>query len=395
MTATEFSVPLPIAPVHIAPLHIAIDARRVRDFGIGTYIRNLTRALSALDQENRYTLLAPPGGQSDLAGLGPNFQVVPCDVPDSGAQHNLQFPEYLRSLNASLYHIPLNTVPWRMPLPYVVTIHDMSSLLFPAQRHFRHTLHELRYRRGAARAARIITVSDTTRRDIESVLRMPAARISTIYSAPDPAFTGPPVDEEQRRKTLDRYSITYPYILYAGTIRVHKNVPRLVEAFAVLRQSLEDHPLYRNLRLVIIGDELSKNPAVRRAVVHARIEPSVRFLGFVPFETLQVFYSAAEAFAFPSLYEGFGLAPLEAMACGTPVVASNVPSLIEAVGDAAELVNPDKVFDIERGLREVLLNPERRAALVQAGRAQVRKFNWDATARQVLSIYREVAMNIS
>ena len=114
---TENSVPLHKAPLHIAPMHIAIDARRVRDFGIGTYIRNLTRALSALDQENRYTLLAPPGGQSDLAGLGPNFQVVPCDVPDSGVRHNLQLPGYLRSLKASLYHIPLNTVPWRMPRP--------------------------------------------------------------------------------------------------------------------------------------------------------------------------------------------------------------------------------------------------------------------------------------
>ncbi len=385
MTASEYSV----------PLHIAIDARRVRDFGIGTYIRNLTRALSALDQENRYTLLAPPSGQGDLAGLGPNFQVIPCDIPDSGVQHNLHIPGYLRSLKASLFHIPLNSVPWRMPRPYVVTIHDMSTLLFPAQRDFRHTLHELRYRRGAARAARVITVSNSTRRDIESILGVPAERLSTIYSAPDPAFTGSTIDEGQRRQTLDRYSITYPYVLYAGTIRVHKNVPRLVEAFAVLRQSLESHPVYRNLRLVIIGDELSKNPAVRRAVVHARIEPSVRFLGFVPFETLRVFYTSAEAFAFPSLYEGFGLAPLEAMACGTPVVASNVPSLIEAVGDAAELVNPDKVFDIERGLREVLLNPERRAWLMEAGRAQARKFHWDATARQVLSIYRECAMNIS
>jgi glycosyltransferase involved in cell wall biosynthesis len=134
---------------------------------------------------------------------------------------------------------------------------------------------------------------------------------------------------------------------------------------------------------------------VRRAVAHSRIESAVRFLGFVPFETLRVFYSAAELFAFPSLYEGFGLAPLEAMACGTPVVASNLPALVEAVGEAAELVSPDNVFDIERGLREVLLNPERRESLVEAGRAQARRFHWDTTARQVLSIYRDVANHIS
>jgi glycosyltransferase involved in cell wall biosynthesis len=172
---------------------------------------------------------------------------------------------------------------------------------------------------------------------------------------------------------------------------VHKNVPRLVEAFAVLRHKLENHPVYNNLRLVIIGDELSKNPAVRRAVAHSRIENSVRFLGFVPIETLRVFYCSAEAFAFPTLYEGFGLAPLEAMACGAPVVASDLPSLVEAVGQAAELVSPDNVFDIERGMREVLLNLERRESLKAAGKLQAQRFHWESTAQQVLAIYREVA----
>ncbi len=377
------------------PLHIVIDVRRLRDFGIGTYIRNLTRALSRLDRENRYTLVARPEDANDLGGLGPNFTFAPVEAADTGLRYNLQIPGYFRSLKASLYHIPLNSVPWRMPRPYVLTIHDMSTLMFPDRKDVRYTLHQERYRRGAARAARIITVSNATRRDIEAVLRVPPGKISTIYSAPDPAFTAANGETGQQRDILERYSITFPYILYAGTIRVHKNIPRLVEAFAVLRHDLENHPVYRDLRLVIIGDELSKNPAVRRAVALARIEPAVRFLGFVPFETLRVFYSAAEAFAFPSLYEGFGLAPLEAMACGTPVVASNLPSLIEALGDAAELVSPDNVFDIERGLREVLLNPERRAHLVAAGGAQATRFQWDATARQVLSIYHDVAGRIS
>ena len=281
-----------------------------------------------------------------------------------------------------------------MPLPYVVTIHDMSTLLFPEQKTFRSTLHQERYRRGAARAARVITVSNATRRDIETVLRVPPGRISTIYSAPDPAFTCEPGNPDQDRQILDRYSISYPFILYAGAIRAQKNIPRLVEAFAVLRHELEQHPQYRELRLVIIGDELSKNPAVRRAVAHSRIEHAVRFLGFVSSETLRVFYRAAEVFAFPSLYEGFGLAPLEAMACGTPVVASNLPSLIEAVGEAAELVSPDNVFDIARGLREVLLNSARRQWLAGAGREQARRFHWDSTGREVLAIYQQTAENI-
>src|SRR5262249_7869111 len=132
------------------------------------------------------------------------------------------------------------------------------------------------------------------------------------------------------------------------------------------------------------------SPAVRRAVVATRMERFVRPLGFVPVETLKAFYRAASVFAFPSLYEGFGLPPLEAMLCGTPVVASNLPALVEAVGHAAELVSPDNVFDIARGLRTVLLDQARREALIQAGRIQAQRFQWEHTAQAVLDIYQEI-----
>jgi glycosyltransferase involved in cell wall biosynthesis len=370
--------------------HIVIDVRHIRDFGIGTYIRNLVRALARLDRDNRYTLITKPQEAEEVAGLGPNFASSVYVRPETETIHHFTFPRFLRSFNADLYHIPLNSVPWWMPKPYVLTIHDMSTLLFPEGQDFRHIVREERYRRGAMRASRVITVSHSTRRDIETVLRVPAERIRTIYSAPDPAFTADSADPAQDRTILDRYSIHYPFILYAGTIRPQKNIPRLIEAFAVLRSEMETHSEYRDLHLVIIGDELSKNPSVRRAVVQARMEPVVRFLGFVPTETLRIFYRAASMFAFPSLYEGFGLAPLEAMACGTPVVASDIPPLVEAVGNAAELVSPDNVFDIARGLREVLLSEERRRELATAGRAQASRFHWDHTAREVLRIYGEI-----
>ncbi|HUA83000.1 MAG TPA: glycosyltransferase family 1 protein [Bryobacteraceae bacterium] len=374
-------------------LHIVIDVRRIRDFGIGTYIRNLVRSLARLDSENRYTLIARPHEQEDLAGIGANFSTAAYLHADTELIHHFTFPRFLRRFRADLYHIPLNSIAWWMPRPYVVTIHDMSTLLFPDRRDFRHTLREERYRRGALRAERIITVSQATRRDIESVLHVPSGRIHTIYSAPDPSFTASCHPGEHDRQTLERYSINYPFILYAGTIRAQKNVPRLIEAFAVLRAEFERHEEYRDLHLIVIGDEISKNPAVRRAVAQARMDSSVRFLGFVPLETLRVFYRAATVFAFPSLYEGFGLAPLEAMACGTPVVASAIPALVEAVGDAAELVSPDNVFDIARGLRAVLLDPRRRRDLADAGPRQARRFHWDRTAREVLDIYREILTN--
>jgi glycosyltransferase involved in cell wall biosynthesis len=370
--------------------HVVIDARRIRDFGIGTYIRNLIRGLSRLEHKNRYTLIIPSNDIAEVQGLGSNFTTAIYAHLDTEVMHNIAFPRFLRTLQGNLYHIPLNSVAWWMPQPYVLTIHDMSTLRFPAHRSFRNRMHEQRYRRGALRAACVIAVSNSTRRDVETVLHVPPERIRTIYSAPDPAFTSAADGHEQDGQIMERYSIRKPFILYAGAIRPHKNVPRLIEAFAVLRGELENHPTFQDLRLVIIGDELSKYPGVRRAVVSSRVENFVRFLGFVPLETLRVFYRAAAAFAFPSLYEGFGLAPLEAMACGTPVVASNLSSLVEAVGDAAELVSPDNVFDIARGIRDVLLDQDRRNALSVAGLAQARRFHWDHTAQQVLDIYCEI-----
>jgi glycosyltransferase involved in cell wall biosynthesis len=370
--------------------HVVIDARRIRDFGIGTYIRNLVRGLSRLEHKNRYTLIIPSHDITEVQGLGSNFGTAIYAHLDTEVMYNMAFPKFVRALRGDLYHIPLNSVAWWMPKPYVLTIHDMSTLLFPAHRSLRNRMHEHRYRRGALRAARVIAVSNSTRRDVETVLHVPPERIRTIYSAPDPAFTAEANGSEHDGQTLERYSIRKPFILYAGTIRPQKNVPRLIEAFAVLRGELENHPEFRELRLVIIGDELSKYPGVRRAVVSSRVENFVRFLGFVPMETLRVFYRAAAAFAFPSIYEGFGLAPLEAMACGTPVVASNLPSLVEALGDAAELVSPDNVFDIARGIRDVLLDHDRRRVLISAGPAQARRFDWDHTARQVLDIYRDI-----
>ena len=158
----------------------------------------------------------------------------------------------------------------------------------------------------------------------------------------------------------------------------------------MVREQLAAHPVYKDLRLVIIGDTISQYPAVRQAVIKSRVESVVRFLGFVPFDTLRCFYESAAGFVFPSSYEGFGLPPLEAMACGTPVVTSNVSSLPEVVGDAAILVNPENVFDIARGISDMLLDEELRARMIRRGREQAARFSWNWTARQVLEIYKDV-----
>jgi glycosyltransferase involved in cell wall biosynthesis len=289
-----------------------------------------------------------------------------------------------------------------MRKPYVVTIHDMSILLFQTRRSLRNSLRQYRFRRGLLRADRVIAVSASTRRDVENLMGVPPERIRLVYNAPSPEFfqhchaadagaAGPETWALEQHRILERYQIHYPFLLYAGAIRPQKNIPRLVEAFAIARAGLAGHPEYRDLRLIIIGDEISRYPSVRQAVIQSRVEDVVRFLGFVPFDTMRVFYEAATAFCFPSLYEGFGLPPLEAMASGTPVITSSMSSLPEVVGEAAMLVNPENVFDIARGIKEVLLDPDLRATLIEAGRTHAAKYSWKNTAQQVLEIYREIA----
>lgn len=373
-------------------MKIVIDARRLDDFGIGTYIRNLVHSLAGVDRDNEYLLVCPEGQTQALGGLPTNFRVAPYSLPDTDTVEHVRFPWFLRQTGAHLCHIPLNRVPYFMPRPYVVTIHDMSSLIFEEGTGLRQNIRRHRFRRGLMRADRVIAVSSATRRDVENLMGVPSERIRLVYNAPTPEFFRDRGNggSAERKLVLERYQINYPFLLYAGSIRPQKNVPRLVEAFAVAKEELDDHPELRDLKLIIIGDELSQYPSVRRTVIQSRVEQSVRFLGFVPFETLRVFYEAATAFVFPSLYEGFGLPPLEAMASGTPVITSSTSSLPEVVGNSAMLVNPENVFDIARGIKEVLLNPELRRALSTAGKLHAAKFSWERTAREVLEIYREV-----
>jgi glycosyltransferase involved in cell wall biosynthesis len=374
-------------------LHIVIDARRIRYFGIGTYIRSLVHALGQVDRTNRYTIVSGPADLRTIAGLPESFRTAVYARSDNVALDHVTFPLFLRGLRPDLVHIPLNRVPLLMIKPYVVTVHDLANLFFEdATSNLRMQLRRFRFRRGLLRANRVIAVSDSTKRDVETLMGVPPYRICRVYNAPDPGFFNRVTNlGGEQERILERYQINYPYLLYAGNIRRHKNIPRLVEAFAVVRDQLAAHPTYKDLRLVIIGDTISQYPGVRQSVIKSRVESVVRFLGFVPFDTLRCFYESAAAFVFPSRYEGFGLPPLEAMACGTPVVTSNASSLPEVVGDAAIQVNPENVFDIARGIKEILLDEELRARLIRRGRVQAARFSWNSTARQVLEIYREVA----
>ncbi len=380
-------------------MRIALDVRRIRDFGVGTYIRNLLQAMAAEKTPHEFRLICSAEDQHQIPPLPENFKTEIYNRRDSERTDHIALPRLLSSLHVDLTHIPFHRVPLLMRKPYVVTIHDLSSLFYDDATGMLHAARVFRLKRGLERATRIIGVSGATQRDVVNLVPNAANRVRLIYNAPDPQFLARPHTDttrsdaaataQERHRILERYQIRYPFLLYAGSIRPQKNIPRLIEAFAVARQKLEGHGGYKDLRLIIIGDDISRYPKVRRAVIQSRVEHCVRFLGFVPLETLRVFHELATAFVFPSLYEGFGLPPLEAMASGTPVIASQVSSLPEVVGGAAMLVNPENVFDIARGISEVLLNSDLRDELVTKGRRQAARFSWARTAREVLNVYED------
>ena len=374
-------------------MKIAIDIRRMTEFGVGTYIRNIVRTLCRLDHENEYFLIGPSAKVQEIGTLPANFHNIPAEAPERSFQGYREFRTALKRLSCDLVHIPnLFSVPRLMPCPYVMTVHDMLEHMSDAhEQSFWGTWHMQMTRQVLRGAARIFAVSNFTCTEIEKLFEIPSSRIEVVYNAIDERFLHGHASPADRELIAQRYQITYPFLLYAGRISPHKNVVRMIEAFSALKTELERDQAYPDLKLIIIGDDLSGNPDLRRTVVRSGVQNDVRFLGFIPIEVLRIFYDSAKIFVFPSLYEGFGLPPLEAMAHGTPVVTSNATSLPEVVGNAAVLVNPENVFEIMRALHRVLMDQALRERMKERGYKQVTRFSWEGSVRRVLDAYRQVA----
>jgi glycosyltransferase involved in cell wall biosynthesis len=373
-------------------MRVAIDIRKINEFGVGAYIWNLVGNLGQIDGDNEYLLLGSNRNFHELGPLPRNFRHLFQADGNTLWQNHCAIPINLRRNGIDVIHVPHHDAPVIAPARMLVTVHDCVHLLFPPDetsklKNYRTYLHT---KKVVAAAQHIVAVSESTREDLMHIFNLPASKVSVVYNALDQRSASEHTPEE-RRQVLERYQLKDPFVLYAGRIRPHKNVQRLIEAFAVLKMELSDDPQYQNLKLIIIGDELSKQQYLRLTVVRSGVHDHVRFFGFVPHPILRVFYQSAVLFAFPSLYEGFGLPPLEAMANRTPVIASNTSSMPEVLQDAALLVNPENVFDIARGMRAILTDDAMRRRLIQRGSEQVAKFSWRAAAEQVSRIYRNIA----
>jgi glycosyltransferase involved in cell wall biosynthesis len=367
-------------------VRVAIDARKLHDFGIGTYIRNLLRQLARIDRETDYVLLTPEADLEVAAQLGPNFRTVLEPSPNYSLREQIHVPWVLRRERPDVYHAPHYILPAAIGCRSVVTIHDCIHLMFPQ---YLPNKAAYAYARASmwmavTRSDCILTVSEASKRDILHFFNVAPEKIVVISNAIDDHFWLTPPDEEVSR-VKQRYQLDHQFVLYVGNIKPHKNLVRLIEAFDRLRRSG-----FEDLKLLIIGDEISKLPALRRAVHSHKLHKHVRFLGYVSDDTLRVLYRLASVFVFPSLYEGFGLPPLEAMASGTPVVTSNQSSMPEVSGDAAVLVDPYDVESIVDGIRRVLSDSALAANLRRRGPERAREFSWAHSVEKTRAVYQRV-----
>ena len=407
-------------------MHIGVDISllRIAQAGVLTYHRSLLNHLVRAGRDCRFTLidvlpLNPGRSMPPLAALGaPNVRVIRCPgirrsylsaLPAfrDGIAHTVAAqidhaldPIWARLARAEMglelrgasrfvevFHAS-DQLPFVPPgAAVVLTIHDLTTRRFPEMHVAENAaLHATKERFARDRADRIIADSEATRRDIVRELNIPPEKISVVYAAADTRFR--PHTPEETQTTLERYSLTHNrYILSVGTLEPRKNHVRLIEAYAMLRARYT--PAEHLPPLIIAGGNGWKYDAILAAPEQTGVAGFVRFLGRVPDDDLPALIAGSRVFVYPSLHEGFGLPPLEALACGVPVVVSHAASLPEVVGDAGLYCDPYDAHDIARQIAALLEDNDLSLRLRCAGVERARQFSWERTARETLAVYTQ------
>lgn len=371
---------------------IVIDARKILDFGIGTYIRNLILQLAEIDGHHRdgrhrYVLLVPTK-EADAIGLGelpPNFSTFAESAPVYSVGELFAVSRTLRRVGADIYHATHYVLPFRPPCPSIVTIHDLIHLLFPDFLPNRRALLYARamLRRAGKVAERVIAVSEHTAQDLVAHLGIPRSKIDVILNGVEPQFSEKPQPAEDRA-VLQRHRLDPGYLLFVGNPKPHKNLQRVLEAYAQAKSQL---PELVDLVCVGAGDG---GRQIEKLAASLEVEQFVRVLGFVDHQHLPALYRAASMLLSPGLYEGFGLPVVEAMASGTPVITSNTSALAEVAGNAALLVDPLNTEAIAQAIGLLSRSPSAQQALITVGKARAQNFQWRIAAEQTLAIYQGV-----
>ena len=251
-------------------MKVAIDIRPIHDFGVGTYIRNIVRALGRLDHRSEYFLIGGRDRVREIGKLPDNFHIVPFTASDGSARGYLAFAKVLRHYACDLVHIPhMSWTPLYLPCKYVITVHDLLDFMYRTHNGngLRRSAHRYMTARALTNAARILAVSHFTKMDLQRLFHIPDERIEVVYNAIDERFLRGHASEADRQLIAERYQCNYPFILYAGRISPHKNVIRIIEAFSALKTELAKDGKLPELKLIIIGDEVSRHPDLDRKSV--------------------------------------------------------------------------------------------------------------------------------
>ena len=373
-------------------MHIAINAhllahtRSFRRAGVSNYVEALLTHLGMVDRRNHYTIYTTRGLDNAALGLPPNFDVRPSRLPTINPRVRIPWeqvlaPFLLRLARADLFHGVLNIAPLACPVPSVITIHDLAFLSFPQTfRRLNRTYLTWATRASARRAARILAVSEFTKQEIVRLLGVHPDRIVVTYDACDARFAPP--DPAVLAAFRARVGLPERFILFVSTLEPRKNVVTLLDAYARIASST-DAPL------IIGGGKGWLYEPIFARLEALNLGERVRFVGFIDAADLPLWYAAATVFTLPSLYEGFGMPLLEAMACGTPVITTTSSSLPEVVGDAGLLVPPTDPDALGAALLRVLRDAGLRAELRERGLVQAQRFSWHETAQRTLRVYQD------
>lgn len=374
-------------------LKIGIDARFFGSIGkgLGRYTQKLIENLEQIDGENIYYVFLKKENWDEYQPANPNFKKVLADIPWYTLREQIFLPRLLRKFNLDLIHFPHFNVPFFWSgSKFVVTIHDLILFHYPTVRAstlspflylFKKLAHRLVIKRAISHAAKIIAVSEHTKKDIVERFRISGEKVALTYEAVDQK-QNIPVGMDSN-SILKKYGIIRPYLLYVGNAYPHKNLERLLLVF---REVAKRH---RHLHLVLVGKEDYFYRRLKKFATENQAR-NIIFADFVPDEELSVIYKDALLYVFPSLYEGFGLPPLEAMSRMVPVVSSNTSCLPEILGNAAHYFDPEGMAGMAEAIERAITDSELRKKLILDGANQIKKYSWKKMAEETLRIYKEV-----
>ena len=360
--------------------------------GTEVYLRNLLRNLLAVGPEHEFFLFTNKENHDTFSFARPNIKKVLIPIrasikPLRVLMEQTALPYQASILGLDVIHGPGYTTPAVGLCPRVVTIHDLQYRYYPevyprGQYLFFKTFIPL----SAKTSTAIITDANSTKMDLEKMLSIPSEKVTVVHLAPDPRFAQP-VSPNVMQAVRKEYQLPDKYILTVSSFRPQKNTLRLIEAYSQLRKRRVKH------KLVLVGRKLSPYSDVQQLIQRLELENEVIVTEYVSDEKLPAIYAGADLFVFPSFFEGFGIPVLEAMACGLPVVLSNVASLPEAGGEAGYYVDPYSVDEIAEAMHNVLTQPALRESLSRKSQAHAKNFSWERVARETMQIYQNAVKN--